>query len=216
MSELKNKRKSIFSRDYIFYDFVKATSVPGYVWFRPKVLYASKKAKKHIEGGALVISNHVAFTDPAVLMYAIWYRRHHFICIKDLFEGKLGPLFRGFHCIPIDRENFGMDSFRTITDHLKNDEIVTMFPEGHISESNGLEQFKSGMILMSIMSGKPIVPVYIKKREHFYERSIVAIGEPVDIVSIYGARPNMVQINEATKKLHDIEEDLIKLVNKRK
>lgn len=204
----KKKRKN-----YIFYDFVKITSIPGYLWFRPKRIYSSKEAKAKIKGGALLISNHVGFSDPIVIMLAVPYRRHHFICIKDFFEKKSRIFFKGFHCIPIDRDNFGMDTLRVITDHLKDDELVDMFPEGHVSTSEGMNQFKSGMILISIMSGKPIIPVYLKKRGHFYERSVVAFGEPIDIVEKYGQRPSMTQIDEAAKMLYEKELELEKLAN---
>ena len=214
MRDNGNKRARLFSIRYLFYDFVKVTAIPGYLWFRPKRIYANPEAKKKIKGGALVISNHVGFSDPVVIMLAIWYRRHHFICIKDFFEGRLRLLFKGFHCIPIDKENFGMDSFRIITEHLKNGEVVSMFPEGHVNidADNGLDQFKSGMVLMSVMSGKPIVPVYIHKREHIYNRTKIAIGEPVDIVALHGARPSMTQIEETAAMLRERELELEKLI----
>ena len=114
----------------------------------------------------------------------------------------------------IDKENFGMDSFRIITDHLKNGEVVSMFPEGHVNTDadNGLDQFKSGMVLMSVMSEKPIVPVYIHKREHIYNRTKIAIGEPVDIVALHGARPSMTQIEETAAMLREREQELEKLI----
>lgn len=207
----------MFSIRYLFYDFVKFTAIPGYLWFRPKRVFASKEAKRKIKGGTLLISNHVGFSDPIMIMLSIWYRRHHFICTKDFFEGKSRLIFKGFHCIPIDKENFGMGSFRTITEHLKNGELVSMFPEGHVNEDStkGVDQFKSGMVLMSVMSGKPIVPVYIKPRKHFYNRSVIAIGEPIDIVALHGERPSMTQIDETARMLRDKEIELEQLVKRR-
>jgi len=212
MTENNKKKNKIFSLDYLFYDIVKFTAWPGYLWFRPKRVFASEEARKKIKGGNLIIANHVGFSDPIIIMLIIPYRRHHFICTKDFFEGKSRIFFKGFHCIPIDKENVGMDTFRTITEHLKNDELVDMFPEGHIITEDSMSQFKSGMILMSIMSNRPIIPIYLKKREHFFSRSVVAIGEPVDVVSLYGKRPSMTQIDEAAKLLRDKELELEKLV----
>lgn len=210
MSEQAKTRKNPFS--YLFYDFVKLTSaLPGFIVFRPKRIYENEAAKEKIRGGALIISNHIGFFDPIYLMFAVWYRRHHFICRAEFFKSKARLLFKGFHCIPIDRENFSMDSFRTITAHLTGGKLVSMFPEGHISGEQAA--FKSGMVLMAVKGGAPIVPVYIKKREHFYNRLTVVIGAPVDAAAFCGARPAFAKIGELTAYLQTKEDELKKLVS---
>lgn len=211
---MKKKKSSLISIRYLFYDFVKLTAAPGYLWFRIRRKYENKNAKKKIKGGALIISNHVGYSDPIVIMLTIWYRRHHFICTKDFFEGKSRLIFKGFHCIPIDKNNFGMNSFRSITEHLQNEEIVSMFPEGHVNAQDDLDRFKSGMVLMSVMSGKPIVPMYICRRKHFYNTTRVVIGEPIDVIGMYGGRPSMSQIDEVAGVLQAKEEELKKLTER--
>ena len=207
----------LFSRKYLFYDFVKLTAaIPGLIFFRPRVLYASKEAKKHVRGGALLISNHTAVYDPIYLQAAIWYRRHHFICLKEFFEGKGGWFFRSFMCIPIDRENFNISSFREITAHLKAGELVSMFPEGRINdETEGVAAFKSGMVLMAIRSGVPIVPAYIRRWEGFPKRLVMAVGETIDVTKLCGARPTMSQIDAVSALLHEKEDELRELAEKR-
>lgn len=205
----EKKRKSVLSIRYLFYDFVKFTAIPGYLWFRPRKIFISNEAKKKIRGGALLISNHISFSDPIVLMLGIWYRRHHFICTKDFFEGKSRLIFQGFHCIPINKNDFGMDSFRIIVEHLQNEELVSMFPEGHVNMEDKADAFKSGMVLMSVMSGKPILPIYLKKRKSFWHRSVIAVGEPVYINQLCGGkRPSLKQIDEIAAKLQAIEDEL--------
>lgn len=174
---------------FIVYDLVKVIAgIPGLIWHRPKIYYENDAARARIKTGALVIANHLGFIDPVYLMYAIWYRRHHFICLKKVFEGKLGWLFRLFLCIPIDKENFSIDSFHAIVDHLKNEELVTMFPEGKVNDGSGeMAQFKSGAVLMAFQSGKPIIPIYILPKKHWYERIRVIIGAPIVISAKNGS-----------------------------
>ena len=205
-----NPQKRPGRLSFFVYDFTKITAgIPGLIWHRPKVMYASEEAKKKIKGGAILISNHVGFLDPVYMMYAVWYRRHRFICMKEIMESKLGWLLKCFHCIPIDRENFSMESFREITGHLKNGDLISMFPEGHINDGSGqLKAFKSGMILMAVKSGVPIIPMYIKGRDHWYQRFQMIIGEPVDINQMYGNRPSFKQIEEITQYLFNQEEEL--------
>ena len=191
------------------YDFVKVTAaLPGLIWFRPKWVYENERARKRIRGGALLIANHYGFFDPIHLMMAVWYRRHRFICRKEFFESRAAWLFRGFHCIPIDKENFSVDSFREITGQLSAGALVSMFPEGQVARQEGIAAFKSGMVLMAIKGGAPIVPVYLKPRKHFYSRQVLAIGEPVDVRALCGPRPGMAQIESAAELLHRKEEAL--------
>ena len=200
--------------NYLVYDFVKATAaLPGLLWMRPKILYASEAAREKLRGGVLLISNHAGFLDPVCLMIAIWYRRHHFVCLKEFYKGRVSRwLFTQFHCIPIDRENFSMESLRTITGELQRDHLVTMFPEGHVTSGEGLSPFKSGMVLLSMRSGKPLVPVYMRKRKHWYSRVVLGIGERVDVRAELGERPSQTAMNEMTARLQKAEEELAKLV----
>ena len=200
--------------NYFVYDFIKATAaIPGLIWFRPKIRYVSEQAKERLRGGVLLVSNHAGFLDPVCLMIAIWYRRHHFVCLNEFFDGKLRSwLFSRFHCIPINRDNISLDSLRRITEELQKEHLVTMFPEGHVTADTNLAPFKSGMVLLAMQSGKPIVPVYMKKREHWYSRVVVAIGEKVNVREELGARPSLTKINEMTKRLETAEEALAKLV----
>ena len=203
------KNNRLFSFRYLFYDFVKVTSaIPGLIWFRPKWRFQNENARKHIRGGAIAISNHDTFFDPIYLMFAIWYRRHRFICRKEFFESWAKLMFRGFLCIPIDKESFGIDSFRVITDHLKSGHLVSMFPEGQVNAGEEIAAFKSGVVLMAMQGKAPIVPVYIKGKKHFWKRVVFVIGEPIDIRALYGERPTFAQIESIAQLLREHEEEL--------
>lgn len=197
--------------NYLFYDFVKVTAaIPGLIWLRPKNYYENEAAKKKIKGGALIIANHNGFLDPIFLQYVIWYRRHHFVCGIEFMQGKGAWFFKGVQCIPVDRSNFTMDTYRRITDAMSEGKLVTMFPEGHINSTGGkeMDSFKPGMIMMALKGGHPIIPVYMKERKHFWSRLRVVVGEPIDIVKMYGDKPTFAQINEMTKLLQEKEEQL--------
>lgn len=213
---MKETRSKIFSVSCIPYDFVRLTAlVPGLIFYRPKYIYENKEAKKRIHSGLLIISNHICFFDPIYDMYAIWYRRQRFICLKQFFDNKFSAfIFSCFRCIPIDRENFGIDTFREITEILKNGHAVTIFPEGQIKTEDSSGAFKSGMVLMALKSKVPVQPVYVAPKKHWYSRLKLVIGEPVDIVKMYGDKPKFSQVNEATKLLFEKEAKLKLLCEK--
>lgn len=214
MKREKRNKNRLFSFKYFVHDFVKVTAaVPGLIWFRPKWVFESDRAKEAVRGGALAVSNHYGFFDPMYLMFAIWYRRHHFVCGKEFFEGKARHIFKAFLCIPIDRANFGIGSLREITAELKRGSLVTMFPEGHINGGGSeMASFKSGMVLMALQGKVPIIPIYIKPKRRFYSRVRFAIGERIDVASIYGPRPTFSQIEEIAEQIKEKEEHLKSIV----
>ena len=203
------------AKTYIVYDFIYITAgIPGVIFFRPKNVYASPEAKERIKGGAIVTANHSGLFDPVYLMMSIRYRRHHFVCLDSFFEGRFrGWLFSQFHCIPINRENFSMAQLKRITGELDQGRMVTMFPEGHVSGGQ-LSPFKSGVILMALRSGKPIVPVYTLPRKHWYSRLVTFIGEKYSVVDDIGQRPAMGKIDEAARKLEARERALQEMAAK--
>lgn len=194
------------------YDFIKLTGAPGaLLWLRPKILYQNREAKKRIRGGALVIANHLGFLDPLFVMCGVWYRRHRFVCGQDLFEkNRVGTAFlHAFQCLPIDKHNPTLPQVKEVTNHLRSGELVSMFPEGYISTNdNQTAAFKSGMILMAMRAGVPIVPLYIRPRKHALSRLVIIVGEPVSVTALYGSRPTFAQINDATALLQQREKEL--------
>lgn len=208
----KKRKNKIFVN--FFYDFAVVTgAVPGLIWLRPKRIYENPAAKKHIQGGALIVSNHASLIDPIYLMFVLWYRRQRFVCMSELTKSSVSSLFfKLARCIPIDRDNMNFDSFREIVEILKNDELVSIFPEGHVNEGeNDINRFKSGAVLMSVMSGKPIIPIYIAKPKHFFSGLKAVIGEAIDPLAIYGRRPRGKELDELSELLRQRELNLMKI-----
>ncbi len=95
-----------------------------------------------------------------------------------------------------------------ITESLRDGKAVTLFPEGHVNKGDEMLEFKSGMVLISMQSKRPIVPVYLKPRRHWYSRLKAVVGEPVDITSLSEGRPAFSKIQEVTALLKKREEEL--------
>ncbi len=213
MKEVKTKKTGGFDPVPFVQGFIKVTgAIPSLLWLRPKRIYASEKAREKIKGGALIIANHSDFVDPVYLMTVLWYRQHHFICSEEIMDSKAGGFLRACGCIRIDRKNVTISTMRDITDRLKQGQVVSLFPQGRISvgEDEGAK-FKSGMTLMAIRSGAPIIPVYVKPRKSFFDRLKVVIGERVSVTELYGERPTFAEIDAATRLLYEREKQLKEL-----
>ncbi|MBR1984288.1 MAG: 1-acyl-sn-glycerol-3-phosphate acyltransferase, partial [Clostridia bacterium] len=97
----------------------------------------------------------------------------------------------------------------------KEKRVVGIFPEGHINNNTSkVDFFKSGIILMAMQGEVPIVPVAILKREKWWHRQIVVVGETIEITK---DKLNLTQIDDLSASLRKKEEELINIyLNKRR
>ena len=211
----KNATKEKYTFKCFLHDFIFVTgAIPALLLFRPKWVYQNEE-KKRVKGGAIFIGNHSGFFDPIYMMIAVFYRRQRFLTMKEMFNTKFKCwLFDLFFCIPVDRQNFRLGTFREVVGRLKKEQAITMFPEGHISGEE-LASFKSGMVLMAMTADKPIVPVYVKPRAHWYNRLVTVVGEPIHIREKYGD-VKLNQMDEIAADIQNIEKTLQQYVEKKR
>jgi len=192
------------------YDFVKVTgALPVYFWMRPKRYFPF--GKKKLKDAVLISANHRSLLDPVIVHCAFPGRRLNCLATKELYNTKLkAAFFNRMHCIVVDKENFSLSSFHEVVNRLKDGKAVVIFPEGQVNSEgkDTLLTFKSGAVLMAHKSGAPILPIYIVKREKWYQRQRIIIGEPVNIRELVGAIPTMEELNRASEYLRDKEIEL--------
>lgn len=161
-------------------------------------------------GGAILAMNHVGYLDFALVGTAALPAKRYvrFMAKREIFDNKIaGPLMRGMHHICVDRSS-GSASFVAALRALKGGEIIGIFPEGTISVSFELKEFKSGAVRLAIAAGVPIIPsavwgsqrIYTKKVKRDFARNkypiSVKFGEP-----LYFTRESDVEQGEAELKL---------------
>ena len=207
----KSNKASLLALKNLPHDFVRVTGSPVALWQRPRILYDGTGARRKIRGGALLIANHTGFFDPVYMMLAVPYRRQFFIVSEEVMDKPLGTLLRACRCIRIDRQNPNLATFREIIARLKSGEVISMFPEAHINR-DAAGSFQSGMVLMAVRSGVPIVPMYIKPKQKPSDRLTVVLGERVSVTELYGDRPTFAQIDASTRLLYEREAKLAELL----
>lgn len=211
------KKAPLFSFKYFLYDFARINGWPLLLWYRPKKVYISKEAKKPLKGGLILMSNHISLKDPLYIQVAVLSRRHHFVAAKELFKNKFNHwLFKYmFLCIEIDRDNFSISKLKEINKHLEIGEMITMFPEGHVNvQPEEINQFKGGIVMMAYKTHSPIVPIYITKRKHWWNRLTVFMGEQIDVNAYLKDKSfNVNTIKEVSEYLESEEKELELLCN---
>ena len=83
--------------------------------------------------------------------------------------------------LPIDKENFSIESYKTIMSVLKGGGIIDIFPEGALTYSDELIDFKDGPTLFALRSSSPLIPIYVKPRKSYWERKKYYIGAPINL-----------------------------------
>lgn len=145
------------------------------------------------EGGAIIAMNHIGYLDFALIgTAALPVKRYvRFMAKKEIFENKIaGPLMRGMHHISVDRSS-GSASFVAALRALKSGEIVGIFPEGTISVSFELKEFKSGAVRLAMGAGVPVIPAVVWGSQRIWTKKVkrdlkrnkypisVSFGEPL-------------------------------------
>ena len=197
-----------------FYDFVKLTGLPVVLFLRLKRIFVTadgelKRQKGMLKGKYLVAANHTSFVDPIILVNAFWERRLVFVAMEELFKMKLGKIFSWMGCIPINRENVSLDTFKRVENQLYRGHTVAVFPEGGLETDNEMKTFKSGIALMAAISGADIIPTYIAKRPNKWRRQVVLIGEKIKLSDFLSSEfPSMNELENLTRELQEREYQL--------
>ena len=201
----------------IIYDFSRWSGWPLFFWFRVKKIYVNKEQSHRIKGGAMIISNHILYSDPMVLHCAFWNRRLDFVITDDITNTKFKKwVFRQWGCIPVNRQKFSLNHFREIVQRLEGGNLIGLFPEGHVSfaNENPMSPFKSGAVLMAYQANVPIIPVYHEIRKNIFVRQKLIVGEPIDIRKQFGDKIGMKDVDQISKYLFDKENELKEIYRK--
>ena len=116
------------------------------------------------EGGVMMLGNHVSWMDWAILQIAS-PRPIRFVMAKSIYERwYLNSILRFFGCIPIQAGASSKASLETIAELLNQGYVVCLFPEGTLSRTGHLTEFKRGFERACELADETvkIVPFYLR------------------------------------------------------
>jgi 1-acyl-sn-glycerol-3-phosphate acyltransferase len=113
-------------------------------------------------GPALVVCNHVAFTDPIVLTSAC-RRPMRFVMDAAIFRiPVLSLVFKGMKAIPVAsaKEDVSVRerAFEAVAKELRAGQIVCIFPEGGLTPDGTIREFKPGVLRILKETPVPVIP----------------------------------------------------------
>jgi 1-acyl-sn-glycerol-3-phosphate acyltransferase len=116
------------------------------------------------EGPMIVASNHASFIDPP-LIGGVLPIRLRYLSKDSLFRvPMLGFLISTLGAVPVAREDSQRAGavMKLLLALLKKGESVLLFPEGSRSADGRLKPLEAGVAYLSVKSGVPVLPVYVK------------------------------------------------------
>jgi len=113
-------------------------------------------------GPVLIVSNHVSVLDPP-LVGGSAPRPLFFMAKEELFRiPLLGRLIRALNARPVRRDGSDMRALKAALALLREGRAILVFPEGtRGEEGQPLREGKPGVGMLAVLSGAPVVPVYV-------------------------------------------------------
>ena len=112
------------------------------------------------EGGVLLTPNHVSYLD-ALILTAASPRPVRFLMVSDYFDKPLvGKVARLFDTVPISSKR-AKDAIQVAAEAVKEGSVVCIFPEGELTRSGFMGEFKRGMELIARKADCLVQPVYL-------------------------------------------------------
>lgn len=153
-----------------------------FLLMRPRV-----RGLRHLwrRGGAIVVSNHWALSDP-ILIALISPRIIHFMAKQELFHNPVARflLMRGLYAFPVNRKQADMASLRQAMDVLQKGRVFGIFPEGRRSVTGELDELERGAAFLALRCKVPLIPIYSDPRTYRKLRINMIVGEPMDAQAI--------------------------------
>lgn len=158
---------TVFSKVFYKYEVIGAENVPD-------------------EGNIIVAANHKSNLDPIFVASAIKNRTVATIGKKELFENKiLATILNKLNVIPIDRDNPGISTIKTILKKLKEGYAIGIFPEGTRVKGNGFGEAKAGLSLFAIKGKANVIPVSIISNYKLFNKVTIYIDKPISFEEYY-------------------------------
>ena len=145
------------------------------------------KGKENIpaKGPLLIVANHLNLADPPLVSVSI-ARETRFMAKEELFKAKFTGYFIGsFGAFPVRRNQADTKAVRQALQILADGLALVVFPEATRSPNAQLQPAFSGVALIALRSGAPILPIGITGSEKMKgnwllrrPRVTVNIGKP--------------------------------------
>ncbi|MBN2381220.1 1-acyl-sn-glycerol-3-phosphate acyltransferase [candidate division WOR-3 bacterium] len=120
---------------------------------------------KQVHRNAIVVTNHLTGADSLILQIAL-RRRLFMLAARKWFSSRLVDFFMTLFCdmVPVALEQGARNllGIKRSLALLKRNQSLGIFPSGELNRDGSIPEINPGAAYLSVKSGTPIVPVYLK------------------------------------------------------
>jgi len=200
----------------VFYWFLKGILLGPLLRavFRPTV---TGEENVPVEGGAILASNHLSFSD-SIFLPLMLRRRVTFLAKSDYFTGRgikgrlKAGFFKGVGQLPLDRTGGGSSNaaLETGLRLLRSGQLLGIYPEGTRSPDGRLYRGKTGVARMALETKVPVLPVVMIGTDKVQPigrivpslgRVHVVVGQPLDFSRYEGMEDDRYVLRSITDEI---------------
>lgn len=138
-----------------------------------------------LAGPVLLVGNHSSVLDPP-LVGGVSPRQLSFLAKAELFAiPAFGRFIRALNAWPVRREGADAGALRVALRVLESGAALLVFPEGTRGDEGALRPPKPGAALLAVLSGAPVVPVFIRGSGRAWPRGR-RLPRPAKVVVTFG------------------------------
>ena len=158
-------------------------------------------------GGYIVASNHRSHLDPPVLN-SVFPEPLFFVAKEELLRPPLGLILRHMRAIPIRRGAGDVETLKKVQEILSMGCSVCIFPEGTRARPGEFLRPKSGVGLLAVRTGSPVVPVRIEGTDRVFPKGS-KIPKPGNPIRVMIGKPKVYSGEESLKTYRRVAEEIM-------
>lgn len=181
-----------------------------YILYRPKVI---NKSNFPFQGKCIVVSNHISLIDPVVIGCSL-PRQLYYMAKTELFRNKImRAILVRIGAFPVKRGAADISAIKNALLILKKDDVLGIFPEGKRSKTGELQDFESGVALIALKAGAPILPILIQTQYRIFHRTVISVGTLISFDDIIHDNDRSETIQKITNRVSKAMQELRFLYN---
>ncbi|MCK4231460.1 1-acyl-sn-glycerol-3-phosphate acyltransferase [candidate division WOR-3 bacterium] len=149
---------------YTFFTTIKDAFI-GFYGRLVRIKVFGEEMWRELRSNAIVVANHVTGADSIILQIAL-KRRLFMLAARKWFQSRFIGFFMTFFCemVPVALEKGARNllGIKRALALLKNRQSLAVYPSGRMNRDDCMQEINDGAAYLSIKSGAPIVPVYLK------------------------------------------------------
>ena len=157
----------------------------------------------------ILIANHNHMLDPFLIGWKIRRYQIRYLGKKELIRNPIARLlYRKMHMIPVGRHNTDMAAVRACLKTLQEKHVLGIFPEGTRYKTTMMEELESGVAMIALKGGVPLLPAYMNAKPRPFRPIDCYYGPLFSLADIAGKGINRETCEEALNRITALYRDM--------